>query len=204
MLLVTMSPIQLVPAGNINIQPSTKPENPLSPEGAFELLTSTLNNPTESRVCARRLHVAVERVQDEGLSLSTAKAIKLAKSHPVFLRASIRLLTRKRTLAEFSHLINHLLLCSCDFSVPGMFILHMPTPEWHIPDSTVFPSDLSALNQTLWLGMEFIRTTLSSMTTNKFRNIDPKVQGADCQPWPLKPDDLLPFGIQESIDALRL
>jgi hypothetical protein len=166
-------------------------DSPMSLDIALDYITKTLRYTMESPVCTNNLFVAMHRVQDELSLLSLPKKLKLAKSQPQLIRAIIGFLTRKRTPSDFSKLMEHCTRpchqCKEEEDYPG--------PELQKR------TDLYALTGTIWLSIQMLEMALTGMTKGGFRSVHSS-QSGDSQPWPLSPEDLLPFGIKDSMNML--
>ncbi|KAJ2913526.1 hypothetical protein MD484_g6909, partial [Candolleomyces efflorescens] len=117
---------------------------------------------------------------------------KFARSHPRLLRAGIKLLTRNRTAKELSDLTTHLTTCEC--------------PNCRLDQTPHSKKDLDKVGFGIMMALprlacNFCALTLNESTQHKFRQ-QKTGEKAENQPWPLGPDDLLPYGVQGSIEGL--
>lgn len=190
-----MSLLEPLPANTQELISSIR-HNPFSLDEALQTITAILNDPMQNVICPRKLRYAASRVHDERRMLpSLAKQLRFMKSKSQFLRASIRFLTFRRTPVDFAALIAHLTRpCQCEEH--ATVALPVATGV-----NLIDLENMYSLMEMLWLSIEFLDLTLTGMTKNKYRSVDPSLP-AESQPWPFSPYDLLPFGVQDSIDML--
>src|ERR1700730_11562187 len=89
-------------------------------KSAVEVLTSTMRDPMTANICAIRLGIAADRI-DQALEACTsiAEKTKIAKSYPELLRAGIKFLTFKQSPSDYMAMMNRLMTCRCDFGQIG-------------------------------------------------------------------------------------
>jgi len=167
---------------------------------AFKLLTSTMRDPMGSELCSTTMAITADLIDRAIVGCDSLSAkIKLARSHPEFLRAGIKFLTLKRSPQDFEAMINRLVQCRCDFGQTGMRPLHAPTScrtNGRVSDSG---SDL--VFDAVATVIRCITLALSGLSQHKFRT---GRSTDDEQPWPQGPKDLLPFGLKDSVAGLDL
>lgn len=130
---------------------------------------------------------------------SLSAKIKLAKSHPEFLRAGIKFLTLKRSPNDFVTMMNRLVQCRCDFGQTGMQHLHAHSGcRTH---GRLSDGDSDFVFDAVTTVIQCIILALSGLSQHKFRAGN---SSGDEQPWPQGPEDLLPFGPKDSVAGLDL
>ena len=151
-------------------------------------------------VCSTRMSIAADRINQalEACDSLSAK-IKLAKSHPEFLRAGIKFLTFKHSPQDFVTMMDRLIQCRCDFRQKGMRWLHTPSRCRTDGLSTASGTDL--VFDAVATVIQCVILALSELTQHKFRTGN---SSDDERPWPQGPEDLLPFGPKDSVDGLEL
>ncbi|RDB20376.1 hypothetical protein Hypma_012670 [Hypsizygus marmoreus] len=185
------------PAISTDMAPSKNPHICL--DSAFALLTSTMRDPMKANVCAMRVSLAADRIDQElEACTSIAAKTKIANSHPEFLRAGIKFLTFTQPPSDHMAMINHLTRCRCDFGQAGMRNLHKPSRyrldgRVQIDSFTLIFDAVATLSNCLILA-------LADLTQHKFRNANASGE----QNWPQEPDDLLPYGPKDSLIGLEL
>ena len=182
----------------IDMSKDRKPNMTLG--SAVELLTTTMQDPLKANVCAVRLGVAADRINQalEGCSSIAAKA-QLAQSYPGLLRAGIQFLTFKRQPPDQIAMLNHLTTCSCDFGQTGMRQLH--NPSRYRPDGRVEFTTITLIFDAVTTVSNCLILALANLTQHKFRNANANKAG-DLN-WPHGPADLLPHGLKDSLVGLE-
>ncbi|KAF6754145.1 hypothetical protein DFP72DRAFT_813565 [Ephemerocybe angulata] len=171
---------------------------------AVDYLAASLENPLNSATCAVRMRVVADRLDDAYMACTSPIAqLKLAKSYPKLSRATVRFLTTKRSPSEHKELIEHLSKCRCPLYHPGMALLH--NFELCLRDKIRGKSirDTHMILQIIRILLKLITTNLTDLARHKFRSKDP-AKPASQQPWPHSGEDLLPFGVADSVDGLTL
>ena len=168
---------------------------------AVELLTTTMQDPLKANVCAVRLGVAADRINQalEGCSSIAAKT-QLAQSYPRLLRAGIQFLTFKQQPPDHIAMVNRLNACSCDFGQTGMRQLHKPSR--YRPDGRVQINMTTLIFDAVTTVSNCLILALANLTQHKFRNANANKAG-DLN-WPQGPADLLPHGLKDSLVGLEL
>ena len=173
-------------------------KNPhISLDSAVRLLTSTMRDPTKANVCATRVGLAADRIEQELEEFSNAAKTKFAKSHPELLRVGIKFLTFPQHPSDFVAMINHMTLCRCDFGQTGMRNLHKPSRrqvngQGEVDQIVLIFDAVTTISNCLILA-------LGDLTQHKFRNATATGE----QNWPQGPDDLLPYGPKDSLIGLE-
>jgi len=172
--------------------------NPISLKSAVELLTSTMRDPMKANVCAIRLSVAADRI-DQALETcsSVAEKIKMAKSYPELLRAGIKFLTFKQPPPDYTAMLNHLMSCHCDFGQTGMRRFHKPN-RYRI-DGQVRVNMIALVFDAVATVSNCLILALADLTQHKFRAENANTRE---QPWPQGPEDLLPPGSKDALVGL--
>jgi hypothetical protein len=173
----------------------------MSLNSAVELLTRTMRDPMKAKVCVIRLSIAADRIDQElEACTSTAAKTELAKSYPELLRAGIKFITFNRPPQDHVAMVNHLIMCRCDFQVSqtGMRRLHKPTRDRI--DGRVGVNVFVCLFDVVATICNCLILALADLTQHKFRtgNI---VTGE--QRWPQGPEDLFPYGPKDSVVGLE-
>lgn len=182
---------------------SASKKKPLSLDAAVNVLAFAFDDPVKSGICASRMRVAVVRVEDELVARESMNdKVKFAKSIPKLLRSSIRFLTRPLPRAEYVAMIDYVLRCRCNRNDPKIRALHHP--GLHSPDGSICSEDMISLRTTVQIIVQLIGFALSGMTKNKFRSLEGSLSESSIKPWPYDVDDLLPYGLKDSIAALTL
>ena len=168
---------------------------------AVELLTTTMQDPLKANVCAIRLGVAADRINQalEGCS-SIAAMTQLVQSYPRLLRAGIQFLTFKQQLPDYVAMMNRLTACSCDFGQTGMRQLHKSS-RYQL-DGRVQVDKITLIFDAVTTVSNCLILALASLTRHKFRNANANKAG-DLN-WPQGPADLLPHGLKDSLVGLEL
>lgn len=157
-----------------------------------------MRGPMRGDVCSERFAIAADRIEQalEACDSVSAKT-KLIKSHPEFLRQGIKFLTFKQSQQDFLTMIERLARCRCDFGQKGMRRLHNPsrgrTLSAREPKRQFFLA-MATVSRCIVL-------VLSELTKHKFRTGN---SSNGEQPWPLGPEDLLPFGPKDSVAGLGI
>ncbi|KAF8899492.1 hypothetical protein CPB84DRAFT_1142075 [Gymnopilus junonius] len=161
----------------------------ISVSAAFELLTTTLRNPSRVDACARRMSVAADRI-DQALEARTllSEKIKFAKSRPDFLRAGIKFLTLNQTKKDWESMIDHLAQCRCS-TLQSRRILHYPNGLR--PDERLDVQDRIPIFDVVSTVSKCIILALSNLTQDKFHS---GTTSSGKKIWPQSPEDLLPYG----------
>ncbi|KAG5649902.1 hypothetical protein H0H81_001546 [Sphagnurus paluster] len=173
----------------------------LSLNSAIALLTTTMQNPSKSDVCALRLGVASDII-DQAFKACTsiAEKMKLAKSYPELLRSGIKFLTLKQEPPAHVAMINWLIECSCDFRQTGTRKLHKSSR--YRPDGQIQIDAMTLVFDAVSTVSNCLVFALADLTQHKFRNANTNEAG-DLN-WPQDPEDLLPLGPKDSLVGLKL
>lgn len=159
-----------------------------------------MQDPMGSELCSTTMAVTAGLIDLAIIACDSLSAqIKLARSHPEFLRAGIKFLTLKRSPQDFEAMINHLVLCRCDFGQTEMKKLHAHTSCR--TNGRVSDSGLDLVFDAVGTVIQCIILALSGLSQHKFRT---GTSTDDEQPWPQGPKDLLPFGLRDSVAGLDL
>lgn len=176
------------------------PSAVMSLDSAIQYLTSAMEDPSSARsACHKRMCTAGERIE-EAFNLCTTfnDRNKLAKSHPKFLRAAIRFLTRKQTTAEHAAMVKDLCNCHCDLENPAMFMQHLGGKQ-----NRYASNDNERLLQAVFNIGTWICAVLQGTTKSKFK-LGHLTKPSATTPWPASPEDLLPYGPASSVEGLQL
>ncbi|KDR79221.1 hypothetical protein GALMADRAFT_223461 [Galerina marginata CBS 339.88] len=170
----------------------------LSVGSAIGLLTSTMRDPMKASACALRISLAADRI-DQELEECTSMAAKIefAKSHPEFLRAGIKFLTFPQGIPEYEATIARLTRCRCDFGQPGMERRHRAFRPRQDERTTL--SGVELIFDAVATVSNCLVLALADLTQQKFRN----ARATGEQPWPQGPEDLLPYGPEDSLLGLE-
>ncbi|KAG1772982.1 hypothetical protein EV702DRAFT_976237 [Suillus placidus] len=176
---------------------ATNPQKSL--KSAVELLTSTMGDPMKANVCAIRLGIAADRI-DQALEACTsiAEKTKIAKSYPELLRTGIKFLTFKQSPPDHVAMMNRLMTCHCDFGQKGMRNLHKP-PRYRIDGRVQVAAAILVFDAVTTVSNCLI-LALADLTQHKFRSGNANARE---QPWPQGPEDLLPPGPKDSLVGLE-
>ncbi|KAF8953129.1 hypothetical protein BDZ97DRAFT_1873937 [Flammula alnicola] len=171
----------------------------ISLDSAVELLTSTMRDPAKANVCAIRLSLAADRI-DQALEACTSisEKTKIVKSYPELLRAGIKFLTFKQPPANHVTMVNHLTTCRCDFGQTGMRRLHKPS-RYRI-DGRVRVDGVTLIFDAVATVSNCLILSLADLTQHKFRTGNANTGE---QRWPQRPEDLLPNGPKDSLVGLE-
>ncbi|RXW24380.1 hypothetical protein EST38_g1463 [Candolleomyces aberdarensis] len=161
---------------------------------ACKSLLSILREPLSSSGCSSQVRAALRRI-DDACGPSLATRTKFAKSQPQLLRAAIGFLTLKKSPVERAAIMQSLAQCHCPECL--MFMALEYTED--APDEAFV---LNPKFMTLFIGTftTLLSLVLGDLTRGRFRNRKSD-KPADAQPWPLGPDDLLPYGMKASVEA---
>ena len=155
-------------------------------------VTMILRDPLKSKICASDFCLAMHRINEAcGDDASPATKKKIAKSLPQMMRAAIRFLTLKQTTEEHDTLIQHLTECQC---------LICRTARSEISQEAF---DSEYLHHTIRSLCRLLMAVLAEMPQTKFRS-EKTGRSSSAQPWPQDPDDLLPYGVEDSVEGLAL
>ncbi|CAA7262376.1 unnamed protein product [Cyclocybe aegerita] len=205
-------PIAILEAGDIlnSYYPSrvieqtietTMATNPtISLDSAVDLLTSALQDPAKTNVCAVGLGLAADRINIalEGCTTIAAR-IKIVKAYPQLLRAGVKFLTFNQPRPDHVAMLNRLTTCRCNLGRTAMLRRHQPSRSR--PDGQVEADNLTHLFDAVTTVSNCLILALSDRTQHKFHTASTT---AGKQPWPQGPEDLLPQGPKDSILGLEL
>jgi hypothetical protein len=170
---------------------------------AVKRLTSILNDPWSSNGCRTALDLAIEGVE-KPCQPSLATRVKIANANPQLLRASIKFLTTKQSPEKHIEMMNHMTRCTCLPCQCRRDIEASLEDKWPSPEASRSNNIAPRLLDRL---MDFITTfligVLCDLSEHKFRNPKPN-KPSKHQPWPLNPSDLLPNGLEDSVEGLTL
>jgi len=178
-------------------------KNPnISLEFAFNSLTEMMKNPLKSDLCALRINLAADRINEElDECTSFGDKLKIVKSHPEFLRNGIRFLTNPQSPEDHMAMMNYLMECRCDMKTTKMKKLHKtnrprPDGQTRVTGSTLLFDAVSTL-------CNCISLNLAELTRNRFRSPSSKGHSGE-KSWPQDPDDLLPYGPKDSLIGMEV
>jgi hypothetical protein len=103
-------------------------------------------------------------------------------------------------------MVENLSRCRCNLDQPGIKELHSPTSL----DSSLNNSELTQFTNIIHLRfsvhtvIDCIQLALYGQTKHKFRSEKSTTKSNEDQPWPQDPEDLLPFGPEDSVDGIEL
>lgn len=172
----------------------------MSLNSAVEILTSMMRDPIKANVCAIRIGVAADCIDQalEACSSNAAKT-KIAKSYPEFLRAGIKFLMTKQSPLEQVTMMNRLTTCRCDFGQAGMRRLHKPGRDR--TDGRVRVDAFTLVFDAVATISNCLILAIADLTQHKFRT---GRTSTGEKYWPQGPEDLLPHGPKESLVGLEL
>ncbi|CAA7263664.1 unnamed protein product [Cyclocybe aegerita] len=172
----------------------------ISLDSAVDLLTSALQDPAKTNVCAVGLGLAADRINIalEGCTTIAAR-IKIVKAYPQLLRAGIKFLTFNQPLPGHVAMVNHLNTCRCDLWCSTAKRNHQPSRPR--PDGQVKVHNIDLLFDAVIAVSNCLILALSDRTQHKFDtgNVDNGEKH-----WPQGPDDLLPKGPKDAVLGLEL
>ena len=176
------------------------PSAVMSLDSAIGYLTSAMENPSSAHsACHMRMCTAGERLEEAFNSCTTFNdRNKLAKSHPKFLRAAIRFLTHKQTVAEHADMVKDLCSCRCDLENRTIFMQHLGGKK----NRWASNKNEQLLHAVFHVGT-WICAVLRGTTKSKFK-LGQLSKASATAAWPASPEDLLPYGPADSVDGLQL
>lgn len=169
----------------------------ISLDADIEILLSTMRNPLKANICASKLSIAVGNIHkalDSCTSIATK--VKIAKSHPEFLRAGIRFLTFKQSVPDQRKMMDHLSTCHCN---PDKRCLYNPARYKTRQQNPIFAYEY--LFDMVYIVATCLLLVINDLTQHKFRS-GTVITGE--KRWPQGPDDLLPYGPKDSVLGLEL
>lgn len=139
-----------------------------------------------------QLHTAIGQIEEAfGQAYNETLVYKFGKAHPELSRAGIRFLTTKRTPAGHAAMVKQLVTrpCNCRLCELSSKI------GYSVGDGK------QIVGQAVTFLANLINGQLEKLHQHKFRS-EHAGKGSSAQSWPQRPDDLLPFGVKDSIEAL--
>ncbi|KAF8874444.1 hypothetical protein CPB84DRAFT_1752961 [Gymnopilus junonius] len=171
----------------------------ISVSAAFELLTTTMQDPSRVDACAKRMSVAADRI-DQALEARTSlsEKIKFARSHPDFLRAGIKFLTLNQTKDDWESMMKHLTECHCAFPRSRK---NPHYPNRIQTDGRFALGDSVRVFDVVFTVSTCIILALTNLTQDKFYT---SMTSSGKTLWPQSPEDLLPYGPNATLTGLTL
>ena len=167
-------------------------------EVAFTFLTQVMEEPSEAKICTMTMSIAADRIDEELEACRTPSAkLKVAKSHPEFLRAGIQFLTRMYpSVEDREEMIMKLSVCNCTLDTE-----HLHTPSRLRPDGRTGAYSFILILDVINTVSNCIAINLDALTP--FRFFKPPETGMTPLKWPQGPQDLLPYNLDDSITSLE-
>lgn len=160
-------------------------------DDAVLYVTSALSDPMQKAGCRTQLRMAVGQIEEAFEQRNEIMVYKIGKTYPELSRAGIRFLTMNRSPAEHAGMVEHLVTrpCNCHFCETAARVGYVPGNGKQI------------IAQTVLCLANLINGQIEKLHQHKFRTEHANKE-AGSQPWPQGPDDLLPFGVKNSVEAL--
>jgi len=166
-----------------------------------------MRTPIESKsdICSWKLNNAIDCVNEglKGDRRDVESQAKFASQQSELLRAAVYFITRCRTLSEHQEMLSRFPACRCNMNLKRVRDLHKCCARrlsyFGIPAKADIMSGLptvppaAVISKMADLMVDALCLALVKMTPNRFHT----------QKWPQSPEDLLPFGIEQTINALR-
>ncbi|KAF6743040.1 hypothetical protein DFP72DRAFT_152118 [Ephemerocybe angulata] len=186
---------------------------PISIEVAIDTIVKILEDPTGPLACGLKLNSAVQKlwvelaarlqvdIDSQGVKNLETKAKRLVESYPEVIRATVKFVTKKRTPAEHTSMMDGLSVCRCDYSNPLEYAkMH---DSFHRGSRDLLPGKWSFVYSAIGSLTGMMTLSLNGLTRGRYRKAKPGIPARN-QAWPQDRDDLLPYGFADSVDGLDL
>ncbi|KAJ3538246.1 hypothetical protein NMY22_g5245 [Coprinellus aureogranulatus] len=157
---------------------------------AIAYVVAAFRDPLQTKGCKTQLRMAVSQIEEAYDVSNEVLVYKLGRAHPELLRAGMKFLTTKRSPAEHKAMLKHLVFrpCSCHCCVVAARV------GFSLDDG------MAIMEQTVRVMVNLLNGQIDKLHQHKFRSAHTD-KPADAQFWPQGPNDLLPSGVKDSIDA---